>query len=131
MIDSVNSINSVMKVGKNGRYKATIEFEPDIWQGLQEVAALRNTNVTRLLNDYGRCLIEEKLPSDYESRIEAKIFEVLDRKTESELIEYISLRVLNKIENLKLLIQLILLVLLILLAVLIQLILLVLLKKKL
>ena len=62
------------------KHRTNIEIVKDNWIKLQNLAALQNTSPTRIVNDLIDSYVNEKLPEDYQERIDERVNKVLDDK---------------------------------------------------
>ena len=76
------------------RYKTSIAFYQENWTKLQNLAAMQNTSPTAIINDLVDAYVNDKLPDNYEQRIEEKVYATLDTKITNATIEAIAQRVL-------------------------------------
>lgn len=83
--------------GEVKRHKATVKFVERNWIKLQNLAAMQNTSATAILNNLVEAYVDDKLPENYEERIQTEVYRVLDSKIEDSLIEAIAQRVQEKL----------------------------------
>ena len=82
-----------MTENKQDKYKTSIAFYKDNWVRLQNIAAMQNTSHTAIVNELVEAYVNDKLPDNYEQRIEEKVYATLDTKISNATIKAIAERV--------------------------------------
>lgn len=82
-----------MTENKQDKYKTSIAFYKDNWVRLQNIAAMQNTSPTAIVNELVEAYVNDKLPDNYEQRIEEKVYATLDTKISNATIKAIAERV--------------------------------------
>ena len=78
---------------ENKKKRTTIVFDADNWVKFQNIAAMQNTSPTQLLNELVASYVSNKLPENYQQRIQEKVFETLDKQIDKAQLEIIADRV--------------------------------------
>lgn len=68
-------------------------LDSENWIKLQNLAAIQNSSCTAIVDQLIDAYVNDKLPDNYEQRIQEQVYSVLDNKISDKLITAIALRV--------------------------------------